>query len=139
MMTTPFGLSRFLTAQSGCYQTALHELKQGQKQSHWMWYIFPQIEGLGHSELALKFALESLEEAEAYLVHPVLGERLIECTNAVLSIQNRTALDIFGRPDNLKFHSCMTLFAEITADKSIFNCTLERYFTEKDRLTLELI
>jgi uncharacterized protein (DUF1810 family) len=134
-------LNRFLTAQQGgVYDNALNELKNGRKCSHWMWFIFPQIKGLGYSETAKYYAIKNKEEASQYLNHPVLGKRLLECTNAVLAIENKSALAIFGEPDNLKLNSCMTLFAQLPDSSPVFNRVLEQYFYGKpDIKTLALL
>ena len=112
----PFQLSRFVHAQDPVYADVLDELRQGRKQTHWMWFIFPQFKGLGHSATAKSFAINSLDEARAYLRHPVLGPRLIECARLVASISNRTVSSIFGYPDDLKFRSSITLFARVSDD-----------------------
>jgi len=118
----------------------LSKLKQGRKTSHWMWFIFPQLSGLGHSPLAQKFAIDSLAEAQAYLQHPVLGARLIECTQLVLQIDGRSVEEIFGYPDDLKFHSCMTLFATVTPKNDLFAAALQKYFSgNQDVCTVELL
>jgi uncharacterized protein (DUF1810 family) len=138
-MTT--NLNRFLTAQQGgVYDDALAELKNGHKCSHWMWFIFPQIKGLGYSETAKYYAIKNKEEASQYLNHPVLGKRLLQCANALLAIENKTALAIFGEPDNLKLNSCMTLFAQLPDSSPVFNRVLEQYFHGKpDMKTLALL
>ncbi len=125
---TQFDLSRFIQAQANSYTTALAELKNCQKQSHWMWYIFPQLYGLGHSATAKYYAIKNLEEARLYLAHPVLGKRLQECSRAVLAVQGRSILDIMGFPDNLKLHSSMTLFARIANSNPVFTDVIEKYF-----------
>lgn len=136
----PFGLSRFVGAQENVYQQVLTELEQGRKQTHWIWYIFPQIEGLGHSSMAEKYAIKSLEEARAYLRHPVLGARLTECTEKVIAIDGKSVADIFAYPDDLKFRSSMTLFSCIAGSESVFFAALEKYFHgEKDTRTLALL
>lgn len=140
----PFDLQRFLDAQAGVYQDVVRELSNGRKTSHWMWFIFPQIRGLGLSSTAQHFAISSLEEGRAYLAHPVLGARLHECTSLVLQIPNRSLEDIFGSPDNLKFRSSMTLFlqaaAPVSADHQVFSSALEKYSSgEPDLLTLSLL
>ncbi|HBH81499.1 MAG TPA: DUF1810 domain-containing protein, partial [Nitrospira sp.] len=109
-MSAAYNLHRFLTAQAPTYNTVLAELRAGRKSSHWIWFIFPQIAGLGHSAMAQQFAIGSLDEAKAYLQHPVLGPRLRECAQLVLDVEGRSAEEIFGYPDYLKFRSCMTLF-----------------------------
>lgn len=133
----PYQLKRFLNAQDNCYETVLNELLNGQKRSHWMWYIFPQYIGLGRSATAVYYAINSLAEAEAYLNHPVLGSRLSACTQTVLALTEKSANDIFGYPDDLKFKSSMTLFAEISAPNSLFERALAQFFDgSKDDLTL---
>lgn len=123
-----FNLKRFIDAQNRCYGNVLKELTQGQKLSHWMWFIFPQLKGLGNSPTAQKYAIKSLEEAKAYLQDPVLGKRLIECTRLVMLIENRSAQQIFGFPDYLKFHSSMTLFANTPASPKIFKDALAMFY-----------
>ena len=138
-MTDPFDLNRFIRAQETVYSQVNTELSQGRKQSHWMWYIFPQIAGLGFSARSQRYAIASRGEAEAYLAHPVLGSRLIECTGLVLAVQGRTIHDILGSPDDIKFRSSMTLFAA-TSDKAIFGEAIEKYFAGKrDPATLEIL
>jgi uncharacterized protein (DUF1810 family) len=135
-----FDLDRYLSAQTSVYGEALAELRSGQKRSHWMWFIFPQIEGLGHSATSIRYAIKSLEEARAYLNHPVLGSRLRECAEAVCAVEGRTASDIFGFPDDLKLRSSMTLFAAVAEPKSVFIRVLEKYFQGKqDERTLQLL
>src|SRR5947208_7328407 len=109
----PFDLQRFVEAQAGDHDRALAEVKSGRKRSHWMWYIFPQIDGLGFSSMSKQYAIKSLAEAEAYLRHPVLGPRLVEIAGAALGVEGRSALDIFGSPDDMKLRSCATLFAQV--------------------------
>lgn len=137
-MDDPYNLWRFVEAQEPAYAAVCKELRDGQKKSHWMWFIFPQIAGLGSSALARAFAITSLAEAETYLKHPILGPRLIECTRLVNCIEARTAQQIFGSPDDLKFHSSMTLFAQAAPENCAFKKALQKYFAgEADRLTLE--
>ena len=124
----PFNLQRFVDAQNSVYQQVCTELRHGQKESHWMWYIFPQIEGLGYSSLSRKYAISSREEAEAYLRHPILGPRLRECTDLVNQIAGRSAGKIFGYPDDLKFHSSVTLFSEVAPGDRMFREALQKYF-----------
>jgi len=139
-MTDDYNLQRFLEAQDHVYDAILGELRAGEKSSHWMWYIFPQITGLGHGGTTQKFAMTSLEEAKAYLQHPILGPRLRECTQLVLNVDRRSAEQIFGYPDNLKFRSCLTLFMTATTDDKIFQDALLKYFDGKpDTLTLDLL
>jgi uncharacterized protein (DUF1810 family) len=104
------------------------ELKDGRKRSHWMWFIFPQIAGLGHSAMAQRYAISSLDEAKAYLAHPVLGRRLRECTQLIAQVAGKSAHDILGSPDDMKFHSCMTLFARAAPQEDVFMDALEKYF-----------
>ena len=131
-------LQRFIDAQRGAYVQAEAELRAGRKESHWMWFIFPQIKGLGHSAMAQKYAISSVEEATEYLNHPELGKRLRECTRLVTAINGRSIEDIFGYPDYLKFHSSMTLFAHATNINQIFMDALKKYHrSEFDRRTVE--
>lgn len=140
MTRDPFDLARFVAAQDPVIDAVREELRSGRKRSHWMWFIFPQIAGLGHSEMARRYAIRSLDEARAYLAHPVLGERLRECARLVAAIQGRTAREIFGSPDDLKFRSCMTLFSLADPDERVFADCLEQYYGGvPDEATLELI
>jgi uncharacterized protein (DUF1810 family) len=133
-----YDLERFVEAQAACYEQVTGELRAGRKSSHWMWFIFPQIAGLGHSEMARQYAISSLAEASAYLEHPVLGPRLRECAQLVVDVEGRSIDQILGHPDNLKFRSSMTLFAKAGADEGVFRNALKKYFGgEEDRLTLE--
>lgn len=133
----PFNLARFVSAQDQVYLTVLAELRNGEKRSHWMWYIFPQIAGLGRSPTAQFYAIQSHTEAEHYLAHPILGPRLRECTAAVLAITGRSAWEIFGSPDDLKLKSCMTLFAAVSEPDSSFAQVLAVYFQgQPDQNTL---
>ena len=137
-MPDPYNLQRFLDAQSYHYDDVVAELRSGMKRTHWMWFIFPQIAGLGSSPTAVKYAISSREEAQAYLKHPILGMRLRKCTQLVNAIEGRTIDQVFGYPDDLKFRSCMTLFAGVTDDNQVFLRALEKYFSgEMDPLTLE--
>ena len=137
---TADGLDRFLQAQENVYTQALRELRGGRKVSHWMWFIFPQIEGLGVSETSRRYAIRSLEEAREYLRHPVLGTRLAECTGAVNDLAGRSAREIFGTPDDRKFRSSMTLFALVDGADPVFGSALEKYFAgERDARTVELL
>ena len=137
-MATDFNLERFVEAQNGVYDTALAELRAGHKRTHWMWFIFPQIEGLGHSAMAQRYAIRSADEAAAYLAHPVLGPRLRACAAAVASHHDRGVDEIFGHPDNLKFHSSMTLFADVAPDEAIFQTCLDQFFDGRaDPATLD--
>jgi uncharacterized protein (DUF1810 family) len=139
-MTDIYNLQRFLDAQERVYDAVLAELRAGRKSSHWIWFIFPQIAGLGHSAMAQQFAIGSLDEAKAYLQHPVLGPRLRACTQLVLDVNGRSAEEIFGYPDHLKFRSCMTLFLTAATDNTIFKAALLKYFDGKpDQLTLNVL
>lgn len=131
-------LSRFIEAQTSTYDTALAELRRGQKTSHWMWFVFPQIAGLGHSPTARFYAIASLDEARAYLAHPVLGPRLVEAVEAILALPGRDAEAVFGAPDDLKLRSSLTLFREAAPDEPVFQQALDKYFAgAADPLTLE--
>ncbi len=133
-------LQRFVDAQSGVYADARSELEAGQKRSHWMWFIFPQIRGLGSSPTAQKFAIASREEAAAFLAHPLLGPNLRECVALVNAIEGRSISGIFPSPDDLKFHSCVTLFANVTPENAVFTAALEKYFSAKpDQATLAIL
>lgn len=133
-----YKLQRFVDAQNPVYDQVCSELQQGRKTSHWMWFIFPQIAGLGHSSTARHYAISSLEEARAYLDHPILGPRLVECTRLVLNIEGSSLEQIFGYPDDLKFRSSMTLFARAAPNEAVFRDALKKYFDgEEDPLTLE--
>ena len=138
-MTDPFDLQRFLDAQSSVYPIVLDELRRGRKQSHWMWFIFPQLAGLGHSAMAQRFAIASRAEAVAYLGHGVLGYRLRECTALVNGIEDRTILEILGSPDNLKFHSSMTLFGAVSSDPKFAVAITKFYGGTQDQRTLDLL
>jgi len=139
-MEDVYNLQRFVTAQDPIFEQVVKELAAGQKRSHWMWYIFPQIKGLGHSPTAQRFAISSKAEAEAYLAHPVLGPRLRQCTQLVIDVQGRSIEQIFHFPDHLKFHSSMTLFRASTTDNALFKKALEKYFEgEPDQSTLEIL
>jgi uncharacterized protein (DUF1810 family) len=127
-MVDPFNLRRFLDAQGPVYEQARRELEIGRKQSHWMWFIFPQIAGLGQSPMSIRFAIASLDEAEAYLAHPVLGARIRECARLTLDIEGKSARDIFGSIDEIKFRSSMTLFAGAASREDIFHRCLDKYF-----------
>lgn len=133
----PYNLQRFIDAQAPIYDQVLDELRAGQKRSHWMWFIFPQISGLGSSSFAVSFSINSVQEAETSLSHPILGPRLRECTRLVNQIHGRTIDQIFGSPDNLKFRSSMTLFSHATYDNDLFLDALRLYFNgESDPATL---
>jgi uncharacterized protein (DUF1810 family) len=133
-------LERFVQAQLNTYARAVAELRQGRKQSHWMWYIFPQLRGLGRSATAQAYSIDSLEEAGAYLAHPVLGPRLIECTGLAIAADKAKASDIFYFPDDLKFRSCMTLFAAVPGAPAVFAAAIEKYYGgEPDAQTQHLL
>ncbi len=132
-------LERFVTAQDGVHDTALAELRAGRKRTHWMWFVFPQIAGLGSSPTAQQYAISSLDTARAYLAHPVLGPRLREAAEAVLGVEGRTASAIFGYPDDLKLRSSMTLFARAAGEPSVFQQVLDRYYDGPDPRTLALL
>lgn len=132
MKADPFHLERFVEAQDGVYERVCEELRQGEKRSHWMWFIFPQIRGLGRSPMAERFAIGSLDEARAYLGHPVLGARLRECTGLVNAVEGKPAGEIFGFPDDLKFHSSMTLFGRAGGGEAVLVAALEKYFGGKE-------
>ena len=135
----PYDLQRFVQAQRGCCQQALGEIREGQKQSHWMWFVFPQFRGLGFSATSGHFAIQSLAEARAYLDHPVLGPRLVECFEAV-GASDRSAHDLFGYPDEMKLQSCATLFAAVKPDAGVFQQVLaDKYASQRDQRTLELL
>ena len=137
-MTDPFNLDRFVKAQDPVQAQVRAELRAGHKRTHWMWFVFPQLAGLGRSDTARYYALASLDEARAYLAHPLLGPRLIECTSLVNAVEGRSANRIFGSPDDLKFHSSMTLFALAQPDGHAFSDALRKYFDgTPDRLTTE--
>lgn len=133
-------LEHFVEAQSPVMDQVLAELRAGRKHTHWMWFVFPQLQGLGHSRMSWMFGLASLEEARSYLDHPILGRRLLECTNLVLSASNRTPLEIFGQPDDLKFHSSMTLFARTNKGVAIFQEAITKFFKgQEDQGTCVLL
>jgi uncharacterized protein (DUF1810 family) len=136
----PFDLRRFVDAQDRTYDTVLAELRAAAKRSHWIWFIFPQLRGLGRSATAARYGISSLDEARAYLTHPVLGPRLRECAGLVARIDGRSADDVFGWPDNLKVRSSMTLFARATEDNAEFRAVLDKlYDGEDDPATVELL
>ena len=136
----PYDLNRFVEAQEVNYSDALSELRAGHKRSHWMWYVFPQIAGLGHSAMSARYSIRSEDEARAYLAHPVLGPRLVECAEAILGVGNRSALDILGSPDDLKLKSSATLFAHISLEGSVFHRILDTFYSsETDLRTLQLL
>jgi len=133
-------LVKFLDAQNQMYLKALAEVRNGKKESHWMWFVFPQIKGLGFSETAKFYGIADLEEAEAYLAHPVLGKHLIEISEALLKIEDKTATEIFGTPDDMKLRSCMTLFSKVSETDKIFEKILDKYFGgSQDDYTEELL
>jgi uncharacterized protein (DUF1810 family) len=138
-MTDPFDLERFVRAQDPVFRDVQGELARGRKQTHWMWFVFPQIAGLGFSTMSQRYAIGSRAEARAYLAHPVLGPRLIECTTLVLAVEGRTINAILGAPDDAKFRSSMTLFGAVS-DEPVFVQALARYFAgERDGATLEML
>jgi uncharacterized protein (DUF1810 family) len=133
----PFGLRRFVDAQATVYDTVVGELRSGRKRSHWMWFVFPQLRGLGSSPTAVRFSISSIDEARAYIAHELLGPRLRECAGLVTAIDGRSATDVFGRPDDLKLRSSMTLFARAADDNADFVAVLEKYFGgEEDPATV---
>jgi uncharacterized protein (DUF1810 family) len=135
-----FDLTRFINAQEMVYARVLFELRNGRKRSHWMWFIFPQIDGLGSSSTTKRYAIESFEEAQEYLKHPLLGKRLRECAEAVLAIEGRSVSEIFGYPDDMKLKSSMTLFENVAGSDSIFSSILDKYFNgARDSGTLNLL
>lgn len=139
-MSDVFELQRFVDAQARNYDLALAELRAGRKDSHWMWYVFPQIAGLGVSAMAQTYAIGSLAEARAYLAHPVLGVRLLECVAAVVAVKGRSAREIFGGPDDMKLRSSLTLFARAAPGGTLFRRALDLYFDgEPDPRTLEIL
>jgi uncharacterized protein (DUF1810 family) len=134
----PYDLQRFVNAQNPVYDRVCAELRDGQKETHWIWFIFPQLQGLGSSPMANAFGIASRQEAQAYLDHPLLGPRLRECTRFVNLVKDRTINQILGYPDDLKFRSSMTLFASVASDNQVFNDALDKYFGgQPDPLTLE--
>jgi uncharacterized protein (DUF1810 family) len=134
----PHNLERFVAAQAGIYARALAELHAGRKRSHWMWFVFPQVAGLGWSLTARCYAIKGLAEARAYLAHPVLGVRLVECAEALLDVDGKSARDILGYPDDLKLRSCATLFAQVAPPGSVFERLLDKYYAgAADSKTLE--
>lgn len=136
----PYDLRRFVEAQEHAYERALAEVRSGRKRTHWIWYIFPQIDGLGFSPTAKKYAIKSADEARAYLQHPVLGPRLLECAEAVVRIEGRTAAEIFGTPDDLKLRSCATLFACFLPRPSVFDRLIDKFYQgRRDNKTQQLL
>jgi uncharacterized protein (DUF1810 family) len=139
-MADPFNLERFISAQAAVYPQVLAELGAGRKRGHWIWFIFPQMKGLGRSAQSEYYGIGSLEEATAYARHPLIGQRLVECTQLVNQVEGRTIREILGSPDDLKFRSSMTLFARAAEDATVFNDALAKYFNaEPDPLTLKLL
>ena len=139
-MDDPYDLQRFVDAQEPVLDRVRAELGRGRKESHWMWFVFPQIAGLGSSPTAREYAISSIEEARAYLAHPVLGPRLVECAELVAAVEGRSAAQIFGYPDDLKLRSSMTLFANAARDTPVFTEVIDRFFDgEADPRTLELL
>jgi uncharacterized protein (DUF1810 family) len=136
----PHDLSRFVRAQEDDYKQALAEIRSGLKRSHWMWYVFPQFDGLGFSSTSRQYSIKSVSEAEAYLSHPILGPRLVECAEAALGVEGRSASEIFRSPDDLKLRSCATLFASVSPAGSVFERLLVKYFQgRRDAKTLDLM
>jgi uncharacterized protein (DUF1810 family) len=135
----PYNLQRFVDAQEGVYAQALAEIRSGRKRSHWMWFIFPQFAGLGFSPTSQRYAIRSLEEAQAYRSHPVLGPRVIECAEAVLAVDGRSAHDIFGSPDDMKLRSSATLFASVAEANSVFHRLLDKYFDGEPDATTQAL
>ena len=139
-MADPFQLQRFVDAQAPVFETVCAELRAGRKASHWMWFVFPQLRGLGRSAMASAYGIASLDEARAYLAHPILGPHLQQCTQRVLDVEGRDAHAIFGSPDDLKFRSCMSLFAHVAGGRSVFVAALDRFFDGRsDPATLRLL
>ncbi len=136
----PYDLNRFVEAQRDIYEMACAEIRRGQKESHWMWFIFPQIAGLGSSAMAQRYAIRNRAEAAAYLGHPLLGARLLSCVDDLLQVERRTAQEIFGSPDDLKLRSCATLFVKVAPDGSVFHQLLAKFFAgEPDARTVALL
>lgn len=136
-MLDPYDLQRFVDAQRSVYDQVVRELREGRKRSHWMWFVFPQIAGLGGSAMARRYAIANLAEAHAYLAHRVLGPRLVECTTIVLAVDGRSAHQVFGSPDDLKFRSSMTLFGRAAGPRGVFQRALDTYFDgAPDAMTL---
>lgn len=139
-LADPFDLSRFVRAQEDDYERVLLEIRGGLKCTHWMWYIFPQVDGLAFSATSKHYSIKSLEEAKAYLDHPVLGPRLLECAEAVVRVEGRSASEILGSPDDLKLRSCATLFASVSPPGAVFDRLLDKYYRgRRDDKTLELL
>ncbi len=139
-MKAEASLERFLTIQNRDYEKVLNEIKAGRKESHWMWYIFPQLLGLGHSKMSEYYGIQGLREAKRYLENPILRDRLTEVCKVLLSVDDRTAFTIFGSPDDLKLHASMTLFFKATNEISVFKKVIEKYFNGREhQLTIELL
>ena len=135
-----YDLNRFIIAQERDYDQALHEIRSGQKRTHWMWYIFPQVKGLGRSEMARYYGIDGLDEAKAYIAHPVLGRRLMEVSQALLNIETGNISDVMEYPDDLKLRSSMTLFAEVMPGEPVFEGVLDKFFGGvRDNLTLQML
>ena len=140
MEKDPWSLSRFVEAQAPVYERVCNELAAGRKQSHWMWFVFPQLKALGRSHTAQHYGIADAQEAAAYWQHPLLGPRLVQCAELVLAVPNRTAHDIFGSPDDLKLRSSMTLFAAVAPEATAFKAVLERYYNGRpDAVTVDLL
>ncbi len=131
-MADPFNLQRFVEAQAPVYAAVVRELATGAKRSHWMWFVFPQIAGLGLSPTSVFYAVSSRDEARAYLAHPILGPRLVECANLVLAVEGRSVREIFGAVDAMKFRSCLTLFGRVAPEQAVFAACLDKYFAGED-------
>ena len=139
-MKDPFDLNRFIVAQQDDYEQALTEIKAGRKRSHWMWYIFPQIDGLAFSEMSRHYSIKSVEEARTYLTHPILAPSLLACAEAAIANEGRTATEIFGSPDDLKLRSSATLFASVSPANSVFHRLLAKFYpASPDTATLRLL
>jgi len=140
MMSDTFNLERFVEAQLPIYQEVLQELASGEKRTHWMWFIFPQVQGLGRSTTAVHYALNGLAEARAYLLHPVLGPRLKQCCRLLLQVEGKTAAQVFGFPDNMKFRSCLTLFQTAEESEPLFGLLLKKFYRgRRDKATLAIL
>jgi uncharacterized protein (DUF1810 family) len=139
-MSSDNALDRFVDAQQPIYSQVLQELRNGKKTTHWMWFIFPQIEGLGNSSTAIYYSIKSIKEAKNYLAHPILGKRLLECANILLNIENKSADEIFGYPDNMKLRSSITLFNFVAPEQNVFADVLQEYFAgELDERTISIL
>lgn len=137
---SPYDLDRFVEAQAESYERALAEIRGGRKRTHWMWYVFPQLAGLGMSEMSRRYAISGVDEARAYLAHPVLGPRLLACAEAAAAVEGRSAREVFGAPDDLKLRSCATLFAAASAPGSVFDRVLTKFWGgERDAATVRLL